>query len=140
MNKHDVFLRTDLSKFESTRQTTGVIYFELDGNAFPDRTWSDFPCVILSWWLSELRSIADHRFVLSFMDGPFRLVGSLSGSDATCVLESGRGVDAVWRVSFDQLFNQVLSTAKNVVDFCLSNGFQCEELRGELEATLSDLE
>ena len=33
---------------------TGEIWLEVAGFGFPDRRWSDFPVVILGWWLDAL--------------------------------------------------------------------------------------
>ena len=54
---------------------TGTLFVELGGNAFPDAGWSDFPVVVLGWWvraaLALQRTGAPTSFM--FMDGPFEL-------------------------------------------------------------------
>ncbi len=52
----------------------GVIYLDLDTRAFPDAQWSDFPVVILAWWIDAvgpLLSGPTRSTELRFMDGPF---------------------------------------------------------------------
>ncbi len=44
----------DLQTFDQSRQSgnvTGVIFLESQGRAFPERGWSDFPVIILGWWI-----------------------------------------------------------------------------------------
>ncbi len=58
--------------------TTGVIYFAGDDFVFPSLTWSDFVATLIgAWWLELLRSKSDAEYepVLSFMEGPFEVVG-----------------------------------------------------------------
>lgn len=55
-------------------QTYGRIWVELDGAAFPDDEWIDFPVVIVGWWLQNIRTlilgnVSECR--CRFMDGPY---------------------------------------------------------------------
>src|SRR5713101_7412311 len=43
----------DTQSFQLSRQSgnvTGVIFLEVEGSAFPERGWSDFPVIILGRW------------------------------------------------------------------------------------------
>jgi len=56
---------------------TGEIWMEVDGVPFPEERWSDFPVVILSWWLgnvAELDAEVAESVCLEFMDGPYSVV------------------------------------------------------------------
>jgi hypothetical protein len=53
---------------------TGIIYIEVAGAEFPGPGWSDFPVVILGWWLDALSGLTTTRPAeLDFMDGPYVL-------------------------------------------------------------------
>ena len=73
----------------------GVIYLAGESWRFPDDRWSDFPVVILRWWLLELAS--EDRAELLFMDGPFAAL--LSGDRLTLT----DGEKAVAEYSVDPL-------------------------------------
>jgi hypothetical protein len=67
------FVVVDLSSFEQRRSgsITGRVYLQFGDRFFPERDWSDFPVVVLEWWLGSIDSAVP---VLHFMDGPFRVV------------------------------------------------------------------
>lgn len=119
---------------------SGIIYVELDGNAFPDGRWSDFPAVILGWWLDgmiRLRSRSAHTATLAFMDGPYlieldgrsqtrwRAVAKRSAAHSTIVLES--------EVSGPQLIESIVRATDMVLSECDRRnwrGGDIEDLRG----------
>src|SRR5437870_8693194 len=50
----------------------GVIWIEVGGQKFPFNRWTDFPVIILGWWLQSLVDLLGHTKELvrcSFMDG-----------------------------------------------------------------------
>jgi hypothetical protein len=52
------------------------------GLVFPEAGWSDFPVVILGWWLREIETLLRSAAVeatCSFMDGPFEFSLKSSG-------------------------------------------------------------
>jgi hypothetical protein len=69
----------DLHSFHQSRPSgnvTGVIYVELESGAFPETGWSDFPVIILSWWIEawiQLEAPARRKVQWRFMDGPHSL-------------------------------------------------------------------
>jgi hypothetical protein len=66
----------DLETFRQGRESanvTGVIFLELQDKAFPQVGWSDFPVIILGWWIEAwLQFMTPERreAVWRFMDGP----------------------------------------------------------------------
>ena len=53
---------------------TGVIFLRGRQGAFPQGQWSDFPVVILAWWIEGLTRIVQNQkqsFAGMFMDGPY---------------------------------------------------------------------
>jgi hypothetical protein len=67
----------ELQTFQQSRQSgtvTGVIYLEVEGSAFPERGWSDFPVIILGWWADawlRLQEPTRREVQWGFMDGPY---------------------------------------------------------------------
>lgn len=52
------------------------IWITLDGVAFPDAAWTDFPVVILAWWADTTESLMRDprgKALWHFMEGPFRV-------------------------------------------------------------------
>src|SRR5688572_22893418 len=80
---------------------TGEIHLRLGSDAFPETGWSDFPIVILSWWIGALLALLrgeSRSEDLQFMDGP--LVVRLSDDGAAelkyrAIIRGGRDADVV---------------------------------------------
>jgi hypothetical protein len=54
----------------------GEIWCECGSQAFPHVNWSDFPVVVLSWWLHATVSLLDgteRKVDINFMDGPYEV-------------------------------------------------------------------
>jgi hypothetical protein len=68
---------TDTATFRkgASGNITGQIAVELGGVAFPAADWSDFPVIVMGWWLEALHSLYAQRrdCQTDFMDGPFHL-------------------------------------------------------------------
>ena len=53
-----------------------IFYIDYNGKYFPSNQWTDFANRVLGMWaytLLECKDSADIKFVLYFMDGPFRM-------------------------------------------------------------------
>jgi hypothetical protein len=69
-----VVVRPETFELSSQGSVIGVIFVRADGRSFPDDSWSDFPLVILSWWIEHLTSDTSERAAaLRFMEGPYYL-------------------------------------------------------------------
>lgn len=65
----------------------GPIWFRSGQVDFPDPGWSDFPVVVLEWWLRSLaQPLSDPTIALRFMDGPVQVV--LRDEERTGVLRA----------------------------------------------------
>ena len=65
---------------ERSGKITGEIYFEINGQYFPEKGWNDFPAIILSWWIQEFlkfKRYKEKNIEFMFMDGPFSLKGKI---------------------------------------------------------------
>lgn len=63
----------------------GSVWIRIQGEqdiVFPEAGWTDFPVVILGWWLNEIEALVCGRTMeatCSFMDGPFEFCLTASG-------------------------------------------------------------
>jgi hypothetical protein len=83
----------DVSSFEQWRSgsITGRVCLRFGDRFFPELDWSDFPVVVLEWWLGSFKASAP---VLRFMDGPFRVVLDPAAGTA-CLMREETLVDGV---------------------------------------------
>jgi hypothetical protein len=117
---------------------SGSLAVRLGNTWFPERTWSDFPVIVLGWWLRECPGLAfggNARF--RFMDGPFQFNANAVG-DGRVELESEdqrgdlpiRLVHATVPVS--HVTTLVFRAAAQVLDACARHNWSnqdTEELR-----------
>jgi hypothetical protein len=107
--------------YRFTRNLTGTIYLACGAEPFPAAAWSDFPVIVLSWWVKaaiQLRLGHTRAAELLFMDGPFamrvdkrnsrwHLVGvrqHLSGADDVllkCDVPEREAMEALQRAATD---------------------------------------
>ena len=73
----------------------GVLYVMFDnGYAFPDYQWTDFTASVLNMWILEISECFFKRadkFVLYFLDGPFRIECSRTNKDLNIAFINARG-------------------------------------------------
>jgi hypothetical protein len=81
-------IQTDELSVSKSGAVTAPIYFHIEDQFFPEEGWSDFPLIILSWWLDEIAGLAEKQ-VFEFMDGPFKIKTLRIGSDLQ--------LEGVWR-------------------------------------------
>jgi hypothetical protein len=89
---------------------TGVIFLELRDGAFPGLGWSDFPVIILGWWIDawlQLEVPARRKVQWLFMDGPYvATITKVTGDASTDAFE------------FSQARSSLLRAAERVVAHC----------------------
>lgn len=67
----------------SCKNVTVTFFLDINGNVFPGEQWTDFAIIVLSWWTKEVIEnyhLEHADFVLYFMDGPYRIECSKSGT------------------------------------------------------------
>ena len=103
----------DLQTFRQSREgdnVTGVIFLELHDGAFPAKGWSDFPVIILGWWIDawlQLEVPARREVQWRFMDGPHVVtLAKVTGDASTGTFE------------FSQVRSSLLPAAEFVVAHC----------------------
>ena len=107
----------DLQTFQQIRKAgnvTGVIFLELQRGPFPEAGWSDFPVIILGWWIEawlQLETSAQRREVQwRFMDGPY---------SATLTVTSAQSPDAF---AFSDVKDSLLAAGEHVIAHCEQHG------------------
>ena len=128
-------VRVDRSSFErnSDGLITGVLFVELDGEAFPDHRWNDFVVVVLSWWLEALAALPGgvSPLVCSFMDGPFQFEVQPDAVDKCRVklVDRRRTASLVEReVPIRDVVDAVLGAAREVLEYCESSGWASPDI------------
>lgn len=113
---------------------TGVIYLAFDRSGFPDMNWSDFPVVILSWWLGSAETLLDEGSIgtdFRFMDGPFLLETVRAGRGSVrlnCVRDaSNKQVLVSLQTTAAEFTAELLHAAKMLERTCLERGWRTED-------------
>ncbi len=73
----DVVVDTSSLNRSRMGSVTGQVFLQGPTGSFPEDHWSDFPVVILCWWIEGLQSVVageECSFQGMFMDGPFAFV------------------------------------------------------------------
>lgn len=131
-------LQTDFTDLRQSRlgAITGRIWFVLDGEPFPDATWSDFPVVLLGWWIDEIHTLEARsatQVELCFMDGPFAVVAT-AGSEDVVHLEGWRRGGKVASclgkqdVRLSDLRRELLAAGDAILARCDEIGFQSADV------------
>jgi hypothetical protein len=100
------------------------------GFAFPEPAWSDFPGVIIRWWIDAARALetgATGRF--TFMDGPFAFTATPVGDDG-CDLSFLNGSRQVFasRARVSDVLAAIRRVAMQIVEECRSRQWQSNEV------------
>jgi hypothetical protein len=140
----DLLVHVNLSTFEKRLNITGEIWLEVGDFSFPSQSWSDFPVIILSWWLDALDMLhtANSTTEFLFMDGPYSF--TVSRRNGECVLqciEDPRGdKESLWQgvVNLNGLSSQVRSAATSGVQQCRRRGWTTPDT-SSLESTVAAL-
>ncbi len=132
-------LQLDVTSFEITPLGTisGNIWIEIDGQAFPEKDWSDIPVAILAGCTQELLQACHgelRRFSLLFMDGPYELNFSQArqithwGIDAIQRTRSGQRILFSGLVLRESVLNSFLEASKEILIECNRCGWQNSDI------------
>ncbi|WP_434387716.1 hypothetical protein [Melittangium boletus] len=133
---------TDSLARTASGSLTGVLFLRGDGGAFPDERWSDFPVVVLTWWLEALDGLRAGRAPSAscrFMEGPFRVELTRRGAELLVRGQrTGRRVEVLLeeRADLETFWREVRAVASRVVAACAAHGWtskDLEALRGALD-------
>lgn len=119
---------------------TGEIFLRSPIGDFPQTGWTDFPVVILGWWLEGMARVAagqDHSFRGMFMDGPFVFVVQ-RGAGESVRLAWGRRDEETSIGIFDlrELLRSAVAAGRLVAEECRARGWASRDL-DNLEVAIS---
>jgi len=123
---------------------TGPIWLRHEGIEFPERGWSDFPVVVLGWWLRNAAELASgaKTALCSFMDGPFEFSISTEASGLYQVQLAerrvgGKSVLSEFTVDATALHSALRTAVATVLGECNRRGWtgpDVEDLRASTHA------
>jgi hypothetical protein len=120
-------IRIDPDAFEKRRLVTGPIWMEAGARSFPGAGWTDFPVVILGFWLTNIQPLVERRqkkCVLPFMDGPYSGMIEASSTDEWTLMFVERGaaqrenIVLTTKIDAGKCLEEILNAAKTVVELC----------------------
>jgi hypothetical protein len=111
---------------------TGIVAIRAGNAAFPEALWSDFPVVILSWWIEPVPRIlagTSHIWECRFMDGPFSARLEQQHNDAWTLLGFNAGrVEFTATVSCRAFVHSLLEAARQILGECQQRGWQNRDI------------
>ena len=119
-------VRIDPDAFEKRRLVSGPIWMEAGARSFPGAGWTDFPVVILGFWLTNIQPLVERRqkkCVLPFMDGPYSGRIEVSSPNEWTLMFTERSPqreNIVFTTKIDAglCLEEFSKAAKTVVEFC----------------------
>ena len=129
-------VKIDTKTFRFDKLITGQIWIDLNDSEFPSKYWSEFPIIILNWWLENLILLTNNNqtsCMCNFMDGPYSF---------EVIVES----DSKWKIYFmksdskedfcqfqmylqpQELLGEILESEKNIIEFCKRNDWESKEI------------
>jgi hypothetical protein len=122
------------------KDVTGLLAVRLGQVWFPERSWSDFPVIVLGWWLGEAARLSeDVDGEFRFMDGPFGFRARKGPGGVRVTLEDMRGPSpsSVLEATVPQhMFCSAIQEASAVIfEACRNRGWESCDL-GALSPSL----
>jgi len=119
-------VRIDPEAFIKRRLVSGPIWMEAGAESFPGTGWTDFPVVILGFWLTNIQPVAEQTAKncrLPFMDGPYSGVVEASSTNVWTLMFLERGPQRenilfTTKIDAGVFLEQIVAAAETVVEFC----------------------
>jgi len=136
----EVVVNTETLARSKRGKITGEVFLRHATEEFPDSRWSDFPVVVLTWWIDGIHKLVageENSYVGHFMDGPYKFVAKRRAESAVSVAW-GRVDDeeSVREVDLFALQRSVVAAGQHVVAACHARGWSSEDLES-LERAIS---
>jgi len=130
----EVVVKTQTLVRSASGSITGEIFLRSSNEAFPDDRWSDFPVVILAWWIEGLNGLVVEKeklYVGSFMDGPYAFVVEVGMGVAAQIAWGERSAEvAVGNINVKDLLRSAVTAGQCVVAACHAKGWSGTDLEG----------
>ena len=105
---------------------TAPLYFEFGDYQFPEAGWSDFPVVILGWWLESYSKFLkgwQDTAEFQFMDGPMlvRLESCQNQNVRLQCIEQGKSAELVENtilISADEITKAIVAASSKLLSAC----------------------
>ena len=134
-NAEEGFVSVDPATLQRSSQgtITGIIMLRLGDRWLPEPSWSDFPVILLTWWIEALTRPLSARSTSSrcqFMDGSFAFVVARGADDQWSIAPviNGQGRSPV-RIDGGVFVRSVGRAAADVVTECERRGWESDVAR-----------
>ena len=139
----DIVADTSSLKRSAMGSITGQVFLRGPAGDFPESGWSDFPVVVLGWWIPGLSALVfgeAHSFEGLFMDGPFAFVVERGNRSSYRMAWRQRG-DETWIGIMDAaaLLQSALEAGRRVAEECRAQAWSSTYL-DELERVIANTE
>jgi hypothetical protein len=128
----EVVVDTQSLDRSSSGNITGPVFLRGPTGGFPESGWSDFPVVILAWWIEGLITIVtgkERSFQGLFMDGPFAFVVQRGGGTSCRIAWGKQGEEAsIGIIDIDALLRSAVSAGRQVTDACRAREWTSRDL------------
>ena len=121
---------------------TGFVFLRSPLGTYPEAHWSDFPVVVLTWWIQGLHEVVAGRepaFTGHFMDGPFSFtVRHVLGSTAEISWRAGENPQKSQATDLRSLLVSAAVAGSAVAQACRRNGWSSRDVHA-LEQALAEV-
>jgi hypothetical protein len=119
---------------------TGQVFLRGPAGDFPEERWSDFPVVILGWWIEGLVRVVEGQersFQGMFMDGPFAFVVHRGAGESGRLAWGRIGEEtSIGIVDLRLLLRSATDAGRLVAGECRARGWESRDLEA-LERAIS---
>lgn len=111
-------LHEDTLRQQPNGTITGIVFWRINENAFPDEAWNDSVIVVLDWWARAIiRLLSGNTTIetMDLMDGPYSLICEGSVESVSCRFvdrREGEIVTAAWSGRTSDLAGHILAASK----------------------------
>ena len=136
----EVVVNTNTFSRGTSGNVIGEIFLRGCQGEFPENRWSDFPVIILAWWIDGLKTVIMGRtdlYVGMFMEGPFAFVIERS-SGVTGRVSWGKADEPqpIEEIDINDLLDSAISAGRQVVAACHARDWSNADLNA-LETAVS---
>ena len=124
----------DTSSLECSKMgsITGRVFLRGPTGEFPGRGWSDFPVVILAWWIEGLADVItgkNRSFEGLFMDGPYAFIVERGVGTSGRLAWGHRGQEAsVGILDIAAFLRSAVDAGQQVADACRAHHWTSRDL------------